>query len=226
MSCDGSSGWEASSLPPGMVRMSAFNLNTVFVTHFKQLIVVKLPYILRRMLFGQGPTVLGLRPVAALFIAACLTFIDWNRVIERNFNPSIQGSEGQEVQDVQAPQVGKITFHGNEHFHAIFLRAVMGTERGGQYDPPTLQDDLLRVRKFYFDRGFLETAARVEFSEEDSANNIVSLLITIDEGPPTIVHAVQLAGMLPPEFPAQPVSAKAFTHTGLAASLKGSFQRE
>lgn len=186
------------------MRMLPFDICTVIVTLLKQFIVVKIPYLVRRMFFSQGPSVLGLRPGIVLFIAACLTLFNWDILMERIFNPSIQLREIQKAQDIQLPAVAKITFRGNEHFHSIFLRAVMATKHGGWYHPPTLQDDLLRLRKFYFDRGFLETTAHEEHVEGDSANNAVQVIIAIDEGAPTIVHAVQLVGTLPPELPAKP----------------------
>ncbi len=184
--------------------MLPFHLGTGLIGLLKELIVVRFPYIARRILFSQGPSVWGLRPGIALFIAACSTLFTMHDWIEGIVNPSIQGREVAKVQDLELPEVAEITFRGNEHFHSIFLRTVIETDRSGLYHPPTLQADLLRLRKFYFDRGFLEATARVEHVEKDPTNNVVQVAIAIDEGPPTIVHAVQLAGTLPPELPAKP----------------------
>jgi outer membrane protein assembly factor BamA len=63
-----------------------------------------------------------------------------------------------------------------------------------------LQEDLLRIRKYYFDRGFLETTARVEQVQEDTAADSVSIAIAIDEGPPTQVAEVHLIGTIPLEL--------------------------
>jgi hypothetical protein len=105
------------------------DLGTGFVTLLKQLILVRFPYVLYRMFFCQGPNVFGLRPVVALFIAACLTLFGWNRVIEKIFNPFTQDDKVQKVLDFPRPEVAKITFHGNEHFHSIILRAIMVTKQ-------------------------------------------------------------------------------------------------
>ena len=73
-------------------------------------------------------------------------------------------------------------------------------KRGEPYNPPTLQDDLLRIRKYYFDRGFLETTARVEQVQEDTEKDTVTIEIAIDEGPPTQVAEVRLTGTIPSEL--------------------------
>ena len=64
------------------------------------------------------------------------------------------------------PEVRQITFTGNTHFSSGTLRKLMATQqrpllppwrRGEPYNPPTLDADLLRLKKHYFDRGFLES---------------------------------------------------------------------
>ena len=69
------------------------------------------------------------------------------------------------------PEVRQITFTGNTHFSSGTLRKLMATQqrpllppwgRGEPYNPPTLDADLLRLKKFYFDRGFLECNVRVD----------------------------------------------------------------
>src|SRR5262245_60532637 len=64
------------------------------------------------------------------------------------------------------PEVRHITFQGNKTFGSGELRKVMATKqrpllppwgRGEPYNPPTLEADLRRLKKFYFDHGFLET---------------------------------------------------------------------
>ena len=60
---------------------------------------------------------------------------------------------------------------------------------------------MLRIRKYYFDRGFLETTARVEQVQENAEENTVAIEIAIDEGPPTQVAEVRLTGSIPPELP-------------------------
>lgn len=111
------------------------------------------------------------------------------------------------------PEVDRITFIGNTHFSSSTLRGVMATQqrpffppwrRGEPYNPPTLEADLLRLQKFYFDRGFLETTVRLERIDEDVERHWVRLTIALEEGPPTTVSAVVLAGTVPPELPAVP----------------------
>jgi outer membrane protein assembly complex protein YaeT len=114
---------------------------------------------------------------------------------------------------IPLPEVRQITFTGNTQFSSRTLLGVMVTQprpffrfwrRGEPYNPPTLQEDLLRIRKHYFDRGFLETTARVELVQEDTEQNTVSIEIAIEEGPPTQVEEVRLSGTIPPELPPTP----------------------
>jgi outer membrane protein assembly complex protein YaeT len=107
------------------------------------------------------------------------------------------------------PEVRRITFTGNTQFSSGTLTGEMVSKprpwlqfwkRGEPYNPPTLQEDLLRIRKYYFDRGFLETTAEVERVEEDTEKNTVTIEIAIEEGAPTQVAEVRLAGTIPPEL--------------------------
>ena len=82
-------------------------------------------------------------------------------------------------------------------------------KRGEPYNPPTLQEDLLRIRKYYFDRGFLETTAHVEQLQENAEENTVTIDIAIDEGAPTQVAEVRLTGTIPPELSPVPNLIKA-----------------
>ncbi len=115
-----------------------------------------------------------------------------------------------QVQDAETepplPEVRKITFTGNETFGAGALRGAMATvqrplfppwKRGEVYNRPTLNADLQRLKKFYFDRGFLQTTVRVEQVNEDLENHTVRIAIAIAEGPPTLVQDVRLAGAWP-----------------------------
>jgi outer membrane protein insertion porin family/translocation and assembly module TamA len=107
------------------------------------------------------------------------------------------------------PEVRRITFTGNTQFSSRTLIGAMATKprpllqfwkRGDPFNLPTLQEDLLRLRKHYFDRGFLETSARIEQVQEDSEANSVSIVIAIDEGTPTLVGEVRLTGTVPAEL--------------------------
>src|SRR5262245_44059970 len=115
------------------------------------------------------------------------------------------------------PEVTHITITGNIHFSSRKLRQAMATKprplfppwkHGEPYNPPTLEADLLRLKKFYFDRGFLEATARLEKLDEDPAKHTVRPVIAIDEGAPTLVESVAVEGTVPPELPAAPVLVK------------------
>jgi outer membrane protein assembly complex protein YaeT len=110
------------------------------------------------------------------------------------------------------PEVRQITFTGNTHFSDRTLRAVMATQprswltpwkKGEPYNLPTVEADLLRIRKYYFDRGFLNTTVQLDDVQEDPEKQAVRLTIAIDEGPPTLVREVRLAGSIPPELPSE-----------------------
>jgi len=73
--------------------------------------------------------------------------------------------------------------------------------RGEPYNPPTLDADLLRLKKHYFDHGFLETSVRVDELQEDTEKQTVRITIAIDEGPRILVTAVAIEGTIPPAVP-------------------------
>jgi len=106
--------------------------------------------------------------------------------------------------------VRQITLKGNTHFSSSTLRKLMATKQrpllppwghGEPYNPPTLDADLLRLKKHYFDHGFLETSVRVDELQEDTEKQTVRIVIAIDEGPRTVVTAVALEGTIPPALP-------------------------
>jgi outer membrane protein assembly complex protein YaeT len=125
-------------------------------------------------------------------------------------------SKTAKVQDIDTPvpfpEVRKIVFHGNTHFRSGALRSVMATKqrplippwkRGESYNLSTLKADLQRLKKFYFDHGFLDTVVRLGEVHEDTEKDTISITIIIEEGPPTRVTSVRLGGTLPPELPAE-----------------------
>jgi outer membrane protein assembly complex protein YaeT len=123
---------------------------------------------------------------------------------------TLRGREPEPTPTLPLPEVRRITFTGNTQFSSRTLLAEMVTKprpflqfwkRGEPYNPPTLQEDLLRIRKYYFEHGFLETTARVERVQENAEENTVAIEIAIDEGPPTQVAEVRLTGTIPPELP-------------------------
>ena len=106
------------------------------------------------------------------------------------------------------PEVTGITFRGNSHFGSRALRKAMATRArplwpfwraGERYNAPTLDEDLRRLQKYYFDRGFLEAEAHVAEIQKDEEQNTVRLVIAIDEGAATTVKAVHILGTIPPE---------------------------
>lgn len=119
-----------------------------------------------------------------------------------------------EVQDndqaLALPEVRKVTFQGNETFGARALRKAIASKprpllppwkRGETYNRPTLEADLKRLRKYYFDRGFLTAKARIENVKEDNEKNTREITIAIEEGPETLVETVRVVGHVPPELP-------------------------
>ncbi len=122
------------------------------------------------------------------------------------------------VPAVALPEVRRVTFTGNRQFSSGTLLDQMVSKprpwlqfwkRGEPYNPPTLQEDLLRIRKYYFDRGFLEMTARLERVDENTEENTVLIEIAIEEGLPTQVAEVRLTGTIPSELAPVPNLIKA-----------------
>ena len=112
---------------------------------------------------------------------------------------------------VSLPEVTRIVLQGNTTFGSGELRKEMATKqrpllppwkRGEPYNPPTVEADLRRLKKFYFDRGFLDTTVTLGQVQEDAEARTVQLDILIEEGQPTLVQAVHVEGTVPPEIPA------------------------
>ena len=110
------------------------------------------------------------------------------------------------------PEVRKIVFLGNKKFGSARLRNAMGTQQrpllspwkcGSDYNPATVDDDLLRLQKYYFDRGYLDVRATLVKVEQNEANNTVQLHIRIEEGEVTVVREVEVKVQdpAPPELP-------------------------
>ena len=110
------------------------------------------------------------------------------------------------------PEVRRIHFVGNEKFVDARLRRVMATQerslfspwkRGSDYNPSAVDADLLRLQKFYFDRGYLDVRAAVAKVEENAVGNAVQLHIMIEEGEITMVREVdvRVEGAIPPGLP-------------------------
>ena len=110
------------------------------------------------------------------------------------------------------PEVRGIVLLGNQRFGDARLRKAMATQqrsllspwkRGSDYNPATVDDDLRRLQKYYFDRGYLDVRAALVKVEENEANNTVQLHVQIDEGDVTVVREVEvkMQGRMPPELP-------------------------
>ena len=110
------------------------------------------------------------------------------------------------------PEVRRIVFLDNKKFGSAKLRNAMATQqrpllspwkRGSDYNPATVDDDLLRLQKYYFDRGYLDVRATLVKVEQNEANNTVQLHIRIEEGEVTVVREVEVKVQdpAPPELP-------------------------
>jgi outer membrane protein assembly complex protein YaeT len=110
------------------------------------------------------------------------------------------------------PEVRRIVFLDNKKFGSARLRNAMATQqrpllspwkRGSDYNPATVDDDLLRLQKYYFDRGYLDVRATLVKVEQNEANNTVQLHIRIEEGEVTVVREVEVKVQdpAPPELP-------------------------
>ncbi len=135
--------------------------------------------------------------VLALFCSACA--IKPSTVAEPDSEPRL-------------PEVRTITFQGNAHFSRWSLLGVLATKprsafspwkRGEPYNPATVETDLRRLKKFYFERGYLEMSARLEAVREDPEANAVDMDIRIEEGEPTLVTAVDITGTFPLGIPSK-----------------------
>ena len=133
-------------------------------------------------------------------------------VIVLNACASRTASLRQESLTETFPEVRRIHFVGNEKFGDARLRRVMATQersffspwtRGSDYNPSAVDADLLRLQKFYFDRGYLDVRAAVAKVEGNDAGNAVQLHITIEEGEITMVRevVVRVKGPMPPGSP-------------------------
>ncbi len=166
-------------------------------------------------------TVGGVRGLSTLLLASLVLLLCTACAL-------IRGRETEVPTTISLPEVRRITFTGNSQFSSRTLLGEMVSKprpflqfwkHGEPYNPPTLQEDLLRIRKYYFDRGFLETTAHVEQVQENAEENTVAIEIAIDEGPPTQVAEVRLTGTIPPELPPVPKP-----HRGVAAQRREASQ--
>ena len=138
-------------------------------------------------------------------LCLCLCLLAWVACAAKEARPP-EAESG-----ITLPEVTRIVLQGNATFSSSTLRKAMATKqrplippwkRGEPYNPPTVEEDLQRLKKFYFDHGFLDTTVTLAKVTEDEQATTVQLEIHIAEGPATQVQDVRLAGTLPPELPA------------------------
>ena len=67
--------------------------------------------------------------------------------------------------------------------------------------PPTLEADLLRIKRLYFEHGWLDCTIQLAQVQEDTQQHTVRLVIALNEGQRTRVTAVTLEGTLPADVP-------------------------
>ncbi|MDH3599443.1 MAG: hypothetical protein OEU26_07350, partial [Candidatus Tectomicrobia bacterium] len=115
--------------------------------------------------------------------------------------------------DLPLPEVKEIRITGNTQFSSRTLRGEMATKtapfylpwkEGEPYNRPTVEVDLKRLQKYYFDRGYLNTVVRVEnvrLEPEEPNEREAYIDIAIEEGPLTTVSEVRVTGDIPPELP-------------------------
>ena len=110
------------------------------------------------------------------------------------------------------PEVREILFLGNQAYGDVRLRKLMVTRQrslwspwkhGGDYNPAMVDTDLLRLEKYYFDRGYLDVRVTVAKVEQNEAGDAAQIHIQIQEGERTMVRdlEVRVEGPVPPELP-------------------------
>ncbi|NBC18013.1 MAG: BamA/TamA family outer membrane protein [Bacteroidetes bacterium] len=62
------------------------------------------------------------------------------------------------------------------------------------FDPITLQKDVVRLRRFYQNHGFLTPQVDYPTSQLDTTNNTIRVIFSIEEGPPLIIQDVGFFG--------------------------------
>jgi len=63
-----------------------------------------------------------------------------------------------------------------------------------RFDPVTLQRDVVRLRRFYQQNGFLEPRIDYPASQLDTTANTIHVIFSIDEGPPVIIQSADFYG--------------------------------
>src|SRR2546429_1329006 len=98
--------------------------------------------------------------------------------------------------------VSTVRFEGNTHFSDRTLRKQMKTkqktlfsfvDKSGRLDETQLQDDLVKIREFYQNHGYVDVAVR-DVTKQRTSSGALQLVIAIDEGPQYHVGKLSFAG--------------------------------
>src|SRR6184192_828288 len=98
--------------------------------------------------------------------------------------------------------ITSVRFEGNAHFSDRVLRKQMKTrqktifafiDKSGQLDETQLQEDLLKIREFYQNHGYVDVAVR-DVRKERTSSGALRIVIAIDEGPQYHVGKLSFVG--------------------------------
>src|SRR5438309_4213316 len=98
--------------------------------------------------------------------------------------------------------VTSVRFEGNAHFSDRVLRKQMKTrqktifafvDKSGRLDETQLQDDLLKIREFYQNHGYVDVAVR-DVRKGRTSSGALQIVIAIDEGPQYHVGKLSFVG--------------------------------
>jgi len=98
--------------------------------------------------------------------------------------------------------VSTVRFEGNTHFSDRTLRKQMKTkqktlfsfvDKSGRLDETQLQDDLVKIREFYQNHGYVDVAVR-DVTKQRTSSGALQIVIAIDEGPQYHVGKLSFVG--------------------------------
>ena len=86
--------------------------------------------------------------------------------------------------------INKVIFNGMTSFDTQELVQLLQLEQGQKFDPRMLSDFREKIKTFYIDQGFLNATADIVVQE--SSDNLINLVITINEGNPLRIKTINL----------------------------------
>src|SRR5438045_8007275 len=98
--------------------------------------------------------------------------------------------------------ITSVRFEGNAHFSDRVLRKQMKTrqktifafiDKSGRLDETQLQEDLLKIREFYQNHGYIDVAVR-DVRKERTSSGALRIVIALDEGPQYHVGKLTFVG--------------------------------